>query len=58
MDVPGAELLQGGRLFIGEVEHDAVTRRLRRLEHGLEDVGEVLSAADGVELRPGDREIH
>src|SRR5256714_2949021 len=58
--VPGAQLVERRGLLVREVQQVAppVARPAGAVEHLLEDVGQAPCPADGVVLRPGDREIH
>src|SRR5690349_22472847 len=56
--VPGAELVQRGRLLVRQVQDVAVSRARGAVHDPLQDVGEVAGPSDGVILRTADRKIH
>src|SRR6267143_1671287 len=58
--VPGAQFVQRRGFLVGEVQDVAVARARApsAVQDLLEDIGQVPRPANGVVLRPGDREIH
>src|SRR6266498_4145756 len=58
MHVPGAQLVQRGRLLVGEVQDVPVGRSRGAVQYLLQGVGQVPRAAHGVDLGVADREIH
>src|SRR5260370_32459403 len=50
--------MKGGRLLVGEVEHEGVAGGRRPIQDAPQHVGQVTHPAHGVVLRSRDREIH